>query len=244
MTNNTFDFFALAVLLIIAVALPLMGIWDFRRLLRWTEEGRADARIKTYNWAIAMEWVLALGLVGWWLLAGRDLASLGLVPVADGWQWLGIAVGVAGTILIIFQMISVLRSTKKLNEVREAMGDLGCLAPLTPEEDRRFNLVSVSAGVCEEILYRGVLMAVLAPVVGTWPAVALSSIIFGMGHAYQGLVGIGKTTLVGFVLALLAVFSGSLFIPMLLHSVVDITSGRMMGVALRIQDQKDVLKSM
>ena len=96
-----------------------------------------------------------------------------------------------------------------------------------------FGLVSVTAGVCEEILYRGLLLAVLSPVVGTWPAVLLSSLIFGLGHAYQGASGIIKTTVIGLVMALLAVFSGSLFVPMLLHAVIDLTSGRMMGAALR-----------
>jgi membrane protease YdiL (CAAX protease family) len=69
--------------------------------------------------------------------------------------------------------------------------------------------------------------------VGTWPAVAITSVIFGLGHAYQGFSGIVKTGLVGLVLALLTVFSGSLFIAIVLHAVVDLTSGRLMGKALR-----------
>ena len=48
---------------------------------------------------------------------------------------------------------------------------------------------------------------------GTWPAVALSSLIFGLGHAYQGPAGMGKTGLVGLVMALLTVASGSLVHP-------------------------------
>ena len=76
-------------------------------------------------------------------------------------------------------------------------------------------------------------MAALTPLVGLWPAVALSSAIFGLGHAYQGLAGIGKTALLGFLMALLTVFSGSLFVAIVLHAVIDITSGRIMSAALR-----------
>jgi membrane protease YdiL (CAAX protease family) len=101
--------------------------------------------------------------------------------------------------------------------------------------------VSVTAGVCEEILYRGILMGVLTPVVGLWPAVGLSSVIFGLGHAYQGFPGIVKTTLVGFVLALLTVFSGSLLAAMILHAVIDLTSGRMVSAALADEVQDDDL---
>jgi membrane protease YdiL (CAAX protease family) len=117
------------------------------------------------------------------------------------------------------------------------MGDLRALAPVTPKEGRAFALVAVTAGVCEEIMYRGILMSVLTPVVGLWPAVGLSSVIFGMGHAYQGFSGIVKTTLVGLIMALLTVFSGSLLVAMVLHTVIDLASGRMMGAALRAENK-------
>ena len=107
------------------------------------------------------------------------------------------------------------------------------LAPQTPTENRLFDMVSITAGVCEEILYRGLLLATLVSLVGTWPAVAITSLIFGLGHASQGISGIVKTGLIGLVLALLTVSSGSLFIAIALHAVVDLTSGRIMGRALR-----------
>ena len=53
-----------------------------------------------------------------------------------------------------------------------------------------------------------------------------------MGHLYQGGTGVVKTTLVGLVMAALVVFSGSLLPGMILHIVVDITSGRMLGAAV------------
>jgi membrane protease YdiL (CAAX protease family) len=68
---------------------------------------------------------------------------------------------------------------------------------------------------------------------GTWPAVVVSTIIFGLGHAYQGWKGIGKTSTAGLALALLAVGSGSLFLPILLHAVGDLASGQMLGKSIR-----------
>lgn len=233
MNTNLFDLFALITLLLLIVVTPLLGMWDFRRLLRWVAEGRSDARVKSYNWILITQWTLTLALLGWWILAGRNLTTIGLVPAAAGWQWLAIGLGVAAVAFQIWQMVSVLRSPHQLAKVRDQMGELSDLAPQSAREDRLFGLVSITAGVCEEILYRGLLLAVLVPVVGTWPAVLLSSLIFGLGHAYQGATGIAKTTFVGLILAVLAVFSGSIFVPMLLHAVIDLTSGRMMGAALR-----------
>jgi len=233
MLPNHFDLYALVILLVLGIVSPLLGVWDFRRLMRWTEEGRADARRKTYNLILIMEWGITLALVGWWLFAGRDLESLGLVSGYYGWRWLALGVGLAGAVFMIYQMTTVMRSSKELEKLRATMGDLRALAPRTPEEFRAFSLVAVTAGICEEIMYRGVLMAVLVPVIGLWPAVGLTSVIFGLGHVYQGLAGIVKTTLVGLVMALLTVFSGSLLVAIVLHAVIDLTSGRMMGAALQ-----------
>ena len=63
---------------------------------------------------------------------------------------------------------------------------------------------------------------------------AISSIIFGLGHAYQEMAGIVKTGLVGLVLAILTVSSGSLFVAIVLHTTIDLVSGRMMGKALQM----------
>lgn len=232
MESSTLDIFSLSVLFILGVAVPLLGIWDFRRLIRWVHEGRADARLKTYHWLLVMEWGLTLGLLAWWLLAGRGIDALGLVSGYSGWGWLALGLGLGATAFMIWQMSRVLKSPEDLLKLRDSMGNLKALAPQTPTEHRAFALVSVTAGVCEEILYRGILLAVLTPVVGLWPAVAISSVIFGMGHLYQGFTGLVKTTLVGLAMALLTVFSGSLLVAIVLHVVIDLTSGRMMGAAL------------
>lgn len=234
MNSHAFDAYGLIVLLILAVIMPLLGIWDYRRLARWLEEGRADARTSTYWWIILMEWNLTLVLAGWWLADGRGLDRLGLVPALEGWQWLAAGLGLAAAIFMVRQMIVVLRDPGQLRQVREQAGDVAALGPQTAVENRLFSLVSVTAGVCEEIVYRGVLLGVLALVTGIWPAVVLSSLIFGLGHAYQGPAGIVKTSLIGLVMALLTVFTGSIFVPIVLHVVIDLTSGRMLAEANRL----------
>ena len=239
MESNALDTFTLTTLLVLVVATPLLGIWDFRRLIRWIEEGRRDARLKSYHWILAMEWGMTLGLTAWWFASGRDLATLGLVPAFAGWRWVALALGLAGSLFMVWQMFTALRDPAELAKIRAKMGDLSALAPQTGAEHRAFNLVAVTAGICEEILYRGILLGALAPVLGLWQAVVLSSIVFGMGHAYQGLAGILKTGLVGLVMALLTVFSGSLLAAIVLHAVIDLTSGRMLGAALRAAPPED-----
>ena len=170
--------------------------------------------------------------MAWWIASGREFGALGLVPDYYGWRWLAVAVGVGGSLFLLWQMVTVAGNPGDLAKMRAQMGELSALAPRNPAESRAFAMVSVTAGICEEIVYRGMLMGALIPALGLWPAVALSSVIFGMGHVYQGMTGIIKTTLVGVFMALLTVFSGSLLVAIVLHAIIDLTSGRLMGAAL------------
>jgi membrane protease YdiL (CAAX protease family) len=224
----------LIILLLLAVVFPLLGVRDYRLLLRQTREGDVDARVNFYKGILKFHWPLTAGFLAWWLLSGNGLESIGLIPVVDDGQWSAIGVGVLAILAQVMYAVTVSLSADGLTAIKEQMGELSNLAPQTRTENRLFDMVSITAGVCEEILYRGLLLATLVSLVGTWPAVAITSLIFGLGHAYQGISGIAKTGLIGLVLALLTVFSGSLFIAIVLHAVVDLTSGRIMGKALRM----------
>ncbi|MBE0566687.1 MAG: CPBP family intramembrane metalloprotease [Krumholzibacteria bacterium] len=226
-----------AVALLLAVVIPLSGVWDYRRLRAWTAAGRPDARLRTYRWVMGQEWVLTVALLVGWQATGRGAADLLLVPRADGWQWLWLGLGLAAAGLLVVQMNAVLRSSRHLAELRGKLGDLELMAPRGPAEIRAFDRLSFTAGICEEILYRGILLGLLAGVVGTWPAVAVTSLVFSLGHLYQGPAGLAKTAAVGLVLGALAVLSGSLYAPMALHAAIDLTSGRMMGAAMATEGE-------
>ncbi len=228
--------FTLFILLLLAVVFPIQGVRDFQVLARQTSEGDADARVNFYKGYLKWLWPLTIGLLAWWLSSGNGLKSIGLIPVADGRQWIAIGVGVLVMLAQVIYLATVSRNADGLAEIRKQIGELSNLAPQTRTERRLFDMVSITAGVCEEILYRGLLLATLVSLVGTWPAVAITSLIFGLGHAYQGISGIAKTGLVGLALALLTVFSGSLFTAIVLHAVVDLASGRIMGKALRMTE--------
>jgi membrane protease YdiL (CAAX protease family) len=99
--------------------------------------------------------------------------------------------------------------------------------PVSDSERRWWVLVSIAAGVCEEVVFRGFLMQFLeGQLHGGWrldPTAAwlLSSLIFGCGHFYQGAAGIARTALAGLMFGLLAIVSGNLLLPIVLHVLVD-----------------------
>ena len=64
--------FTLIILLLLAVVFPLLGVRDFRLLLRQTNEGVADACVKFYKGVLVFHWPLTIGLLAWWLLSGNN----------------------------------------------------------------------------------------------------------------------------------------------------------------------------
>jgi membrane protease YdiL (CAAX protease family) len=232
MTIANLDLFTLAMLGYFVILGPWLARRELAKLRRDAARGFAHARLRIYRQTIGMEWGLTAVFVAWWLLSGRTLADMGLQFPMAGWQWIALAVSVVATLLFVFYTHRAGRNAKSLAEVRAQLGSLTAMAPHTPTELRRFTWLSLTAGICEEVLYRGLLMTSLAAVTGLWPAVVLSSVVFGIGHAYQGKVGVLRTGLVGLVMALVVVFTGSLPLAMVIHAVVDIAQGRLLWAAV------------
>lgn len=81
-------------------------------------------------------------------------------------------------------------------------------------------LVSVLAGVGEELLFRGVLQDGLALVSGPWIALAAASMLFGLAHAITPGYFL-VATVMGLYLGLLYLQSGNLLIPIVVHALYD-----------------------
>ena len=91
-------------------------------------------------------------------------------------------------------------------------------------------ILSLAAGLGEEIVYRGYLLAVLAPLFdGPWTAALVSSMAFAVLHAYQGPVGIVRSGLLGFLFAAAFLLHGSLWPVIAVHAGVDLVSGLVLG---------------
>src|SRR5690606_3911022 len=65
----------------------------------------------------------------------------------------------------------------------------------------------------------------LSPLVGVAGGAVLSSLVFGVLHAYQGTIGIVRTFLMGSVLATGFVLSGSLWPAIIAHTAIDLVAG-------------------
>lgn len=74
----------------------------------------------------------------------------------------------------------------------------------------------------EEVVARGALLARSQALLGgVWGPVLLSSLLFGLGHAYQGWMGVVQTMLAGVVLARLTLYWGTLWPAIFAHGALN-----------------------
>ena len=225
MTLHLIDHIAIAVL---AVVFP---IWDFfllRKRAALINAGQTELRMKLYHKVIWQEWAIAIAVLGFWFALGRGGGAIGLVPGSGALVWAGYGLAIVICALIVQQAWSIFRSPKKRADLRKELGSVSFLMPHTPKELRTFYAVSITAGICEEIIYRGFMIAYLMAFgMPFWVAGLVSSIAFGFAHAYQGPKGIVKTAAVGGMMALLYGLTGSLWAPIVAHAVMDLVAGRL-----------------
>lgn len=222
----------LFVVLVLGLVFPLGGWWAYRRFLeRLAREGET-ALVREYR--VTLVWLLCLGLatVAIWLAGGRALAALGFAPLAEGGDFvaplaLGATLGLAGRPLL------AAFSAKAAASLRRQFGALEAFLPRTREQLAWGLLVSLFAGLFEEIAYRGYLIAYFSAWLSDWAAIAASSLLFGMAHFYQGRFGTLMTTLLGAGLGWIYVETGSLILPMALHAAVDVSAMVTAWIVLR-----------
>jgi membrane protease YdiL (CAAX protease family) len=108
----------------------------------------------------------------------------------------------------------------------EAQRTHALMAPHGALEIALWIALSLSAGFCEEFVFRGYLQRQLGALTrNALAGVALSALLFGVGHAYQGWRSVALISLYGLMFGLLAHFARSLKPGMLAHAWQDIFVG-------------------
>ena len=98
--------------------------------------------------------------------------------------------------------------------------------PRKPLEIALWIAVSISAGISEEIAFRGYFQRQFGALTGSkWVAVCLQAVLFGVGHGYQGVQAMAKIALFGALFGALAIWRGSLRPGIMAHALGDIISG-------------------
>ncbi|HEY7515457.1 MAG TPA: type II CAAX endopeptidase family protein [Vicinamibacteria bacterium] len=216
-----------------AVVWPL---WNYRGYASYRERVRSGApgtRLAAYAEAMIIQWLFAAAAVALWIHEDRDFGALGLLGLEGRWFFPGllVAAGLGG--LMLAQTLMVSRREETHPEVRATVLPYLEILPTGKNDLTGFVAVSLTAGVCEELLFRGLLPFYLSHAVGPWGGQLAALAVFAVAHSYLAKGAVLRAFLAGGVAAGLYLWTGSLLPGMLLHATVDIASGWMGYEVLR-----------
>ena len=212
------------IFIVLGVLLPLRGRLRLQKLLALPQIGRRE-RLSLYASTIAFQWV-AVGVVAWRAWArGLTLDQLGLV--VHGRSRILIAAIVGAATLGGLQWLNLRRMGRSSGKARECMQRLAeRILPRSLAELIPYFGLAVTAGLCEEFLYRGFAMAALAQAgLAPWSVVLLSSILFALAHLYQGRGGLLSTLVIGAVFGTARIAYDGMIPVMVWHFAIDAVAG-------------------
>lgn len=117
--------------------------------------------------------------------------------------------------------------------------ELPAFLPATSKEFIHFSLLSLTAGITEEIVYRGYCITYLAWLLGSdsWWQLGLvlfiPAVAFGAGHFYQGWRAVLKIVFMAVLFGAFYWYTASLLVLMIVHTTIDLLGGMLGWTQLR-----------
>lgn len=187
--------------------------------------GLASHHVQRYAMSIAAEWFLFL--ITWWGIRRTRIPLAELLGFRRGLRaWaedLGAAIVFWIISMAVLAAIGLSLHFAHLPSARKTVTDL---APRNATEMLLWIGLSLSAGFCEEFVFRGYFLRQFSsPLHRLWLGVLLSSLLFGLGHGYEGAAGMIAITVYGALFCALAILRDSLRPGMIAHAWQDIFTG-------------------
>ncbi len=181
-----------------------------------------------YSATLVWEWIM-LALVHWGLLMRgtplRRLLGLRRRGATELWTDIAIALGFwFGSLIVLGAAGFLLRFTRLHPE--DIRGIVSRMAPASPGELVLWFALAISAGICEELIFRGYLQQQCSALTRrVWLGIAISAVFFGLAHGYEGKSGMLLIALYGALFGILAHLRRSLRAGMFAHAWHDSLSG-------------------
>lgn len=205
---------------VLAVLFPILDYVLYKGL---------KSTLQIYVWNILAIWSLTAGCICTSRLNYLTLIDLG-EQAGNAFRTLVVCGILAAIVFLLMGAQKIQKKKATPEQVGKALEGVRRLLPRTSTERKVWVLVSISAGLCEEFLYRGWLLSLFSAALGSvWLGLLISSIIFGLAHAYQGRSGIIGTGMLGAIFGIVFIVSGSLIPGQLLHTAMDLNNGLAWG---------------
>jgi len=212
------------IFLFLGIVVPWRGAVRLKKLLALPSVSTKE-KLVLYGSTITGQWVIT-GVVAWRALArGLSAGTLGLANHGGAGTILG-SLALAAVVGAL-HWLNLRRVGKSPGKAPELMRSLARrILPINSVELLPYCALAVTAGACEEFLYRGFAMAALSRVgFPGWSVVILTAVLFGLAHAYQGRGGMLGTFVMGILFGVVRLAYDTLVLVMMMHIVVDLVAG-------------------
>ena len=162
-----------------------------------------------------------------WLRRDGKLAEAWNLTLPDNWGRTLLQALLAGAVIVAWFQLGTLLLKSAGGSAPEVSSVIGFVTQGPATFALWIVLVAwLSAGLGEELLYRGFLMDRLQRLKGIsgrlWLVIAIQAVLFGLPHLYQGISGVIVTAVVGLWLGWIRLRErGNLWICVLAHAAVD-----------------------
>lgn len=209
--------------LLIVLIQPAYEVIATRRYLKQVAAGMVADRRRIYGSVLVTEWLYFFALLAAWIVLERPLSELGFRFSGGGGFWIGLALVIVATLALLYSWHAAASAgPDDKRKFRDSLGPLIHFLPVTDRDYKLLNWVSITAGIVEETVYRGFALWYFFHYMPAWAAVIVTSLVFGLAHSYQGPAGMARVSLVGLALAGLYLLSGSLWLPIVAHAILDL----------------------
>ncbi len=196
------------------IAIPVQSAISARMFARTP---RSEQNLVGRYWfTISRAVLVSLLILFDWHWAARPWSALGLDIPVGFWGRVGFGLDAVLVGYYVFGLLLRKLSPERIASARSRLDSYRIL-PRTQGEFMLFQLMAIVASPFEELLFRGFLIWFFTPFAGLWGAVLISSLIFGLGHVYQGWLGLPRTGLIGLAFGIAYALTHSLWWLMLAH---------------------------
>lgn len=191
-------------------------------------------KVPFYLLTIVFELVLA-GYV--WFLGVKPAGGNFRAVIGGKWNTAGdvlrdIGVAFLFWIIIIGPLVAVQHLLGANTQMARAAQSM---SPQSTQEMIAWVFLSVTAGFCEEFVFRGYLQKQFHALIGSAAvAIALQAVVFGAAHSYQGVNGAVTITVYGALFGTMAAYRKSLRPGIIQHAMQDSFAGLAYGLLKRL----------
>lgn len=221
---GTFDHI---LLFLLGIVLPALAVFQTQEELK---EIQFDTPMKKqiYYGNGIFQWICVFFIVLVWWGNSRSFADLGFQM--GTWSSTSWTLVLFFLVLYLLDVWWELRNEKKIVETKNKWLKEVPILPANIEEFKHFLFVAFSAGVCEEIIFRGFFIQYFLAInenndLGNWLAVIIPACLFAFGHLYQGEKAVLKILGMAILFGWIFILTKSLLLLMLIHFLVDVLGG-------------------